>query len=424
MLYNILDYGAVGDGIFDNTDIIQNLIDSTEKCGGTILIPSGTFVMGAIRLRDNISLYLENGAVIKAHPDHNKYPQIGSDLIKDYVRKTRQSVIFASNCQNIAIKGDGIIDGGGEAWWDSGEPDTKRPRTIQFINCRNIKIEGIKIVNSPCWTINPICCEDIRISNVTIENPYHSPNTDGINPESCSHVKISGCTIDVGDDCIAIKSGLETDVLQKRHTCKNILVDHCIFKHGHGGVVIGSETSGGVRNITVSNCIFENTDRAIRVKTRRKRGGVIENFVISNLVVDHAIAGITFNEYYNWGAPEDDIVFSAHKLPVSDNTPVIRNISISNVVMRNIIGAGMYFWGLPEMPIKIINIENLYIETLGSEEGVHSIHANHIDKSFGEGIFIKNVEKLTIRNCSMDTKGENIIAENAIDVVIEKNGQK
>lgn len=116
MLYNILDYGAVGNGLFDNTDVIQNLINSTEKCGGIILIPSGIFVTGPIRLRDNILLYLENGAVIKAHPNHNKYPQIGSDLIKDYVRKTRQSVIFASNCKNIAIKGDGIIDGSGEAW--------------------------------------------------------------------------------------------------------------------------------------------------------------------------------------------------------------------------------------------------------------------------------------------------------------------
>lgn len=179
------------------------------------------------------------------------------------------------NCKNVSIVGRGVIDGRGQIWWKNPENE-HRPRVIQTILCDDVVIDGITIINSPMWTIHPMCCNNVRVSNVTINNPVDSPNTDGINPESCSGVHITNCTIDVGDDCLTLKSGTETDYFQKQYPCENIVVSNCVMRNGHGGVVIGSEMSGGVKNITISNCIFDGTDRGIRIKTRRKRGGMLK----------------------------------------------------------------------------------------------------------------------------------------------------
>ncbi len=420
---NILEFGAIGDGVVDNTDVLQKALDRLKDNGGELRVPSGVYVTGSLRLYSNTTLYLEAGATLAASGDRDKFPVITEEMVPGFVRGTRQGILFALDAENIAIRGEGTIDGRGYNWWRKGENDEKRPRTIQFINVKRVTIEGINIVNSPCWTVHPIHCDNVTIHNISITNPYDSPNTDGINPESCRNVKISNCCIDVGDDCVTIKSGLERDLFQKQYPCENITVTNCTFIHGHGGIVIGSEMSGGVRNMTVTNCIFHSTERGIRIKTRRKRGGFVEDIMINNVIMDNVIAGITMNMYYKCGASAgDNELFDYNPRSVADDTPRISGISISNVIMKNVRAAGIYFLGLPEMPIENVKIVNADICVSGCDEGEDSVAVHNIKKSYGDGIVLRNVKNVAISGCSLSAREEEFIFENAENTSInEKN---
>lgn len=423
MFINVTEHNVRPDGTADHTSAIQALLDQLQPAGGTLYFPSGEYRTGSLEIRSNTTIELEAGAVLLASGCHAQFPVVGTERIEGYTRGTRQGLLFALNGENITVKGEGTIDGRGYYWWNTGMSDEERPRSIQFISCSNVKIEGITIINSPCWSIHPICCNNVYINGVTVKNPYDSPNTDGINPESCSNVRISNCCVDVGDDCITLKSGLEKDLFQKRRPCENIVITNCTFVHGHGGIVIGSEMSGNVQNVTVTNCIFRNTDRGIRIKTRRKRGGRVEDVIISNVIMDGVIAGITMNAYYCCGAePGDETLFSRLPQPVEPSTPVMRNFIISNIIMKNVKAAGIYLFGLPEMPIDNVKITNADISVAGSEEGAHSVSAYGIDKSYGDGIFLKNVKNTVINDCSVNCKKARYITEHVENTFI--NGKK
>ena len=424
MRVDISKKNILGDGVTDYTIALQNIIDMlSQNGGGELYFPAGRYLTGSLYIKSNITINLGSGAVLAASGNYELYPVITQNDVSGFTRGTHRGILYAADEKNITIKGEGIIDGCGDNWWESGKTDTQRPRTIQFINCSRIRIEGISIINSPCWTINPICCTDVAICGISIKNPYKSPNTDGINPESCKNVRISDCCVDVGDDCITIKSGLETDILQKQYPCENITVTNCTLIHGHGGVVIGSEMSGGVRNVTISNCVFQNTDRGIRIKTRRKRGGQVENILVSNLVMDSVMAGITMNAYYHCGASEDDMeLFSLNALPITDTTPQMRDMLFSNIIMKNVRAAGIYILGLPEMPVKNIRMTNLDITVSGCTEGGHAVAAYHIEKSFGDGIVIDNGDGICIDNCTVSAVKNKLIVKDIKNVTV--NGKR
>jgi polygalacturonase len=274
-VFNIIDYGAEPGGDALCTQAFTAAIEACrETGGGTIFVPSGEFLTGAIHLESNMTLFVDAGARVIFSQDPADYPIIDSRW-EGLNRRTYSPQIYAYGQQNIAIAGQGIIDGRGEMWWElhrKQKLEYPRPRLISFERCSNISISGITVLNSPSWTINPIRCENVTIHQVTIKNPADSPNTDGINPDSCQNVHIANCHIDVGDDCIAIKSGKEGCL--PKAPCENITITNCTMVHGHGGVVIGSEMSGGVRNVVISNCVFEGTDRGIRIKSRRESGGL------------------------------------------------------------------------------------------------------------------------------------------------------
>lgn len=420
---NVLDLGVKNDGQTDNTVLLQEALDNLKPTGGMLYFPAGTYLTASLQLYSNTTIYLESGAILSAISDIEKYPVIGEDLIPGYVRGTRRSILFALNAEHITVKGEGTIDGNGSYWWASSLSDEERPRTIQFINSTHITIDGIHIVNSPCWTVHPIHCNNVTIHNISIHNPYRSPNTDGINPESCSNVKISDCYIDVGDDCITIKSGLERDIFPKEYPCENIVVTNCTFVHGHGGIVIGSEMSGGVRNVVVTNCIFRDTQRGIRIKTRRKRGGYVEDMLVNNVIMDNVIAGITMNEYYNCSPdPNDTGVFSYEKCEILSSTPYIKNITISNVRMKNVLAAGIYFLGLPELPISKVKILGVDIHVVGHEDGCYCVMGEGVALSYGDGIYLKNVENVTISDCTLDVKEQEFIFDNVTQTYI--NGKQ
>ena len=263
-----------------------------------------------------------------------------------------------------------------------------RPPFIQFMNCKNVLIEGITICNSPFWTVNPEFCENVTVRGVTINNPI-SPNTDGINPESCKYVHISDCHISVGDDCITIKSGKDRAGRKMAVPAENYTITNCTMLSGHGGVVIGSEMSGGVRKIAISNCIFDGTDRGIRIKTARGRGGIVEDIRVDNIIMKNIREqAIVLDMQYA----------KTKEKPVSERTPRFRNIHLSNIT-ADANQAG-YLNGLAEMPIENVTFSNINIDAKTGfvirDVNKISFHQVQINASTGPAINAKNVKQLNI----------------------------
>ena len=399
-IYNINDYGAVADGKTLNSDVFAAVIrECSQAGGGTIYIPAGIFLTGPIQLTSNITIYLEAGARVKFVQNIEHYNVI-IDRWEGLEQEVYAPMINGQGLENITIIGRGILDGQGEYWWNlfnKKELKYHRPRFIGFLNCNNVLIEGIKLINSPSWTINPINCRNVVVNKVTIENPAISPNTDGINPSSCKNVHISDCHIDVGDDCIAIKSG--TEQCNNLIPCENITISNCTIVHGHGGVVIGSEMSGDIRNVVISNCVFEGTDRGIRIKSRRGRGGVVEDIRVNNIVMKRVICPFIINLYYYCGeGGKDKIVWDKNEYPVNEGTPVIRRIHFSNITARGIIATAAFIYGLPEMPVEDITFDNVSVNL--AEDSAFAIPAmiSHLKPINHQGFYCNNFRNIKFNN--------------------------
>lgn len=391
---NIMDVGGKGDGKTSNTLAIKNAIEKLSKQGGgTLLFPAGTYLTGPIVLKSNITIELEAGATLLFSDNFAEYTPFVEMRYEGVVMKSFCPFFYAYEQENITIKGEGKIDGNGKKWWYATftiegyhkddafkkeietyqsmwvkenpgfsieeQSDWKRtlnkqffrPPFIQPYKCKNVTIEGITIVNSPFWTINPEFCENVSVRGVTINNP-DAPNTDGINPSSCKNIHISDCHITVGDDCITLKSGRDLQGRQYATPCENITITNCTMLAGHGGVVIGSEMSGDVRKVAISNCVFDGTDRGIRIKATRGRGGIVEEIRVSNIVMKNIVKeAITINLFYS-NVPQE---------PVSERTPIFRNIHISNLTGSEV-NTACTVLGIEESPIHNISFSNINID--------------------------------------------------------------
>ena len=377
---DMLKSGAKADGKTLNTTLINHTVDRLSQAGGgTLFFPAGTYLTGAIRLKSNITLELEAGATLLFSDNFDDYLPFMEVRHEGVMMKSFSPLISAMDAENITIKGEGTLDGQGKAWWTEffriyvdlekngmrelnkyqplweRENDVEalyaetnedwhgtlkrrffRPPFIQPVRCRRVRIEGVKIINSPFWTVNPEFCDNVVVTGVTIHN-VPSPNTDGINPESCRNVHISDCHISVGDDCITLKSGRDAQARRLGVPCENITITTCTMLSGHGGVVIGSEMSGSVRKVTISNCVFDGTDRGIRIKSTRGRGGVVEDIRVSNVVMSNIKQeAVVLNLKYSKMPAE----------PKSERTPIFRNVHISGMTVTNV-----------KTPIKIVGLE-------------------------------------------------------------------
>lgn len=393
-VYNMQTLGADVTGKKACTELINSIIKkAAAEGGGTIYFPAGTYLTGSIRLQSNITLDIESGAVLLFSDRFDDYLPFVKVRWEGVFMNSLSPLICADKVENITIKGRGKIDGQGLKWWAESRriideikaegktsstnvlqqkwldanKDIKvspyyektlerkffRPPFIQFMECKNIHIEDITIVNSPFWTINPIGCDDIVIDGITINNPSKNPkghNTDGINPESCRNVRIANCFISVGDDCITIKSGRDEDGRKYGRPCENLTITNCVMLAGHGGVVIGSEMSGGVKKVAISNCVFDGTDAGIRLKSSRGRGGVVEEIRVSNIVMKNIQRNaFIFDLFYDKDSNEE---------PVSERTPAFRNVHISNVTGSDVKKVG-YITGINEMPVSEISFSNI-----------------------------------------------------------------
>ena len=278
----------------------------------------------------------------------------------------------------------------------------------------------MKLINSPSWTINPICSENVTIDNITVKNPWDSPTTDAMDLDSSKNIHVSNCYLDVGDDCIVIKSGTEEGM--KRVPCENITITNCTMIHGHGGVVIGSEMSGGVRNVVISNCVFEGTDRGIRIKSRRGRGGVVEDIRVDNIIMKGVISPIIMHMYYFCGpGGKDEYTWNKAAYPVNSQTPIFRRIHISNVTAREVTAAAGYLYGLREMPIEDITFDNMDIHMADNSLPAMPAMMDGVEPMKQKGFYCNNVKDIYFNNVTViNHEGSAFTVENGENVEFTK----
>jgi polygalacturonase len=477
--FNIIKFGAKSDGIRLNTKAINDaIVACNKKGGGVVLVPAGLWLTGPIELKSNVNLHLAKNALIQTTDDFSQFKLVASNW-EGQPQMRNESPVWATNATNIAITGFGIIDGNGDAWrmvkkdkltetqwkqkissggilsddkktWyptekslygsklkNPGEitssktaafydsvKDFLRPNLLVLTKCKKILLEGVTFQNSPAWCLHPLMSEDITVRNVYAKNPWYAQNGDGIDLESCKNVLIENSTFDVGDDGICIKSGRDKWGRERAMPTENVIVRNNTVYHAHGGFVIGSEMSGGAKNIWVDNCTFIGTDIGLRFKTTRGRGGVVENIYINNIAMkDISAEALLFDMYYE---AKDPVVLVGEKReppkvetrPVTDETPIFRNIYVKNVVCNGASKA-IFVRGLPEMNVQNIFLENM---TLQAKEG--------LDMTEGSGISLKNIALLTknvdpvmnihnSKNITLD-----LITFNKAEVMLNVSGEK
>lgn len=436
---NVKKFGAKGNGESDDTLSIQTAIMSCPK-NSTVYIPEGVYSVKSILLKDNITIELDKNAIIKGTKIRENL-----SILPGFIETTDEkdeyylgswegnpldsytSIITGINVQNVKFVGEGTIDGnaGKEDWWFDAKKKRGawRPRTISLINCENIVFEGIKITNSPCWTVHPFYSKHLKFINMEIYNPDDSPNTDGIDPESCENIEIVGTKISVGDDCIAIKSSKIYLGKKLKKPTTNMSVRNCYMERGHGAVVIGSEIAGGVNNIKIEKCVFFNTDKGLRIKTRRGRGkdSILSEISCENIEMNEVKAPFVINSFYFCDPDgKSNYVGSKEFIPVDERTPSIGNVYFKNIKCENAHISAAFICGLPEKKIENLLVENVYISF--SEEALADYPAMMLncEKVKKQGFYVENVKKLTIKNLTVkDFIGEKIIKNNIEEANID-----
>ncbi|MCF2494730.1 glycoside hydrolase family 28 protein [Dyadobacter chenhuakuii] len=469
----ITAYGATPDGHTLNTEAIHKAIDAVnKKGGGVVLVPAGLWMTGPIVMKSNINLHLSENATLLFTPDKTQYA-LTEGFYEGKSAARNQSPISGIDLENVAITGKGIVDGNGDVWravhksqlteshWkekvasggvlkDDGKTwypsqqfkdastgnksmlltagkkpadfadmkDFLRPNLVVFNNCKKVLLEGVTFQNSAAWCIHPLMCEDLTIRNVRVKNPEYAHNGDGMDIESCKNFLIEGCTLDVGDDAICIKSGKDEEGRKRGMPTENGLIRNNIVYNGHGGFVVGSEMSGGARNIFVQNCTFMGTDKGLRFKSVRGRGGVVEKIYAKDIYMkDIAQEAVFFDLFYFVKFATDGA--RDMREVVNEGTPVFRDMHFENIVCN---GAtkGVFIRGLAEMPVRNIVMENMVLK---AEKG--------IELTDGDQIRFKNVKLITehtkpvifIEN-GTQIRFDEISYNDKSDVLISVNGER
>lgn len=393
-------FGGKGDGAFDNTSVFKTALDKLKSSGGgKLVVEEGVWRVGAIDLFSDTELHIQKGAVLSFIEDAMIYEPVYTrwEGVDCYAM---HSLIRAEGQTNVSITGEGIIEGNGSYWWNlrnekraKGQKEPKeeyekrlaslnpgfeaqpgggggrenqflRPCLVEFSKCSDVTIEGVTFRNSPFWTIHPLYSSWVRLRNVTIENPADAPNTDGIDIDSCTNVVIEGCTVSVGDDGICLKSGSGESGIKAAKPTENVLVKNCTVKNAHGGIVIGSETAAGIRHVLAENSFFPQTDRGIRIKSRRGRGGEIFDIQLRNLEMSDNLCPIAINMFYKCGITDvNSPLFSLDAQPITEETPYIHDVTIDGVKAVRCKASAGFIAGLKERAIDNLVIRNCAFST-------------------------------------------------------------
>jgi len=456
----ITDFGAVNGGVVLNTKAFADAINAvSEKGGGKVLIPSGVWLTGPILLKSRLELCAEEGAIIIFSDNKDLYPLVETNF-EGLSTWRCLSPIYGKGLEDIAFTGKGVWDGSGDAWrfvkknkvneeqWkklvasggivsEDGEEwypseqfrngmkgadqnirldlktkeefqairDFLRPVMLSIQNSKRVLIDGPTFQNSPAWCLHPFMIEDLIVRNTTVRNPWYSQNGDGIDVESCKNVLVENCSFDVGDDAICIKSGKDKDGRERGVACENLVIRKNIVYHGHGGVTVGSEMSGGVKNMHVSDCIFIGTDVGLRFKSNRGRGGVVESIFISGVQMkDIPTFAISFNLYYGGRSAsemleEEGVEIFAQPQPVSEETPQFKDIKISDITVSGA-GQAVQLQGLPEMNLENVSLSDMKLAT---NKGITIVDASgvkldniHLTTTDGKALEIVNAKNVNI----------------------------
>ncbi len=393
--------GAAGNGSSLDGPSIQAAIDEVAAAGGgTVLLPPGGYLSGSLFLRDRVCLRLEPGAVLLGSRDFRDYPLVESRW-EGRTRTVHAALVHASGARDVSVTGRGSIDGRGESWWAAfreGRLEHPRPRLVAVEDCERVLLEGFSAVDSPSWTIHPSRSSDVVVRGLSIRNPPDSPNTDGINPDSCRAVRITDCFVSVGDDCITIKAGTEDELGSLVRPCEDIVVSNCVLERGHGGIVIGSEMSGGVRDVAVSNCVLKGTDRGLRIKTRRGRGGSVERVRVSNLVMADVLCPLAINMRYGCGAWGDEAVADLGARERDGLTPAVRDIALSGIHAEGARIAAAWVDGLPESPVEGLSLSDVSIRMGGDDPPAPPEMAEFVQPRSRAGFIARNASNLRLVN--------------------------
>ena len=378
-VYNIRDYGAKsGDTTFLNTEAIRNAIEACHNAGGgKVIVPAGVWLTGPVHLKSNVNLHLEEGSELMFSQRYDDYLPVvliqrGGSFCYNY-----SPLVYARDCENIAVTGTGVLNGRGQVWWPwtkrqpgmtqlfqmskAGVPIEERvfgteeagvrPPFIQFLECKNVLLQGVTVKDGPSWNVHPVFCENLIIRDIKIMSP-HGPNNDGINPDGCKNVLIEDCFIDAGDDAITLKAGRDEEAWKFARPLENVVIRRCTTKWGHGGFVIGSEMSAGVKNILVEDCHFDGTSRGLRFKSQAGRGGIVENVWARNITMENIRnEAIRFNLLYYSKPVEGTLI----------NPPTFRNIHIENITCESA-RVAIELTGLPGNYLRELYFKNVHIK--------------------------------------------------------------
>jgi len=484
---NIVDFGAVPNTEQLCTKAINDAIaKSSESGGGVVVIPSGIWTTGPIKMKSNVNLHTKNGAFISFTSDIKQYKLIESYFEGNKVIRC-ESPIMGVDLENIAITGEGIFDGNGSAWrpvkigkmtdgqWEelvkSGgvlskngkvwypskgayigneekdklpkiatvenmEPykEALRPVMVSLVNCKKLLLDGVTFQNSPAWNVNPLMCEHVTLRNLTIRNPWYSQNGDGLDLESCRIGTVTNCRFDVGDDAICIKSGKDKEGRERGKPTELFVITDCVVYHAHGGFVIGSEMSGGVKNIFVKNLMFNGTDCGLRFKSVRGRGGAVENIWMEDIKMNNIPTdAINFNLYYFGKAVDEDPQtgeMTVEKMPVTEETPSFKNMYFKNIYVNGAKQA-LKIMGIPEMPVANLQFKNMIIR---AETGIQINYGSKIDfenidlKLDKPGIAVSFSNSQNINVTGFKSTGENQLfwvgGASTKEISLKTNGQK
>jgi polygalacturonase len=459
--FNIKAFGALADGRTLNTASINKaLATCSSQGGGVVLVPGGLWLTGPLELKSNVNLHLDRAAVLQFTADFDQYPLVLGSF-EGLPAYRNQAPLSGTDLDNVAITGQGIVDGNGDAWrmvgrdrltdnewkkklasgglvsedgtmWYPSEKtklgsktpgagtlapgktaqdyaaikDYLRPNLLVLTNCRKVLLEGITFQNSPAWCLHPLLCQHLTVRNVLVRNPDYAQNGDGLDVESCRNVLVEGATFDVGDDGICLKSGKDAEGRKRGVPTENVIVRRNVVYHSHGGFVIGSEMSGGARNIFVEDCSFIGSDNGLRFKTARGRGGIVENVFVRNIAMKDIVHdAILFDMYYFTKPPaklQDGQAAAPEPVPaVTEATPQFRNFTISHVVCDGADRA-VFLRGLPEMPVRQIKFDDLMIR---ATKGLELIEA--------QGLLLSNLTLQTLASAPI------VSAENSRDLRFE-----
>lgn len=432
---NVRDFGAKGDGVTDDTNAIQSAINVCPA-EGRVLVPEGTYLIRPLVLKSDLILNLAKGATLLADPEEAHYPLLPGEPV-DVVTGENiqvnswegtpalgcQSILSAYHAHNITVVGQGVIDGNAsfDTWWKDVKSRTiARPKLVFLNHCEDVEFHGILGRNSPAWHFHPFFCENVGFYDIAVEAPPDSHNTDGTDPESCYIVEYIGVRFSVGDDAIAIKSGKMYMGMKYKTPANHHIIRNCLMERAHGALTLGSEISGGIKDLRVSQCLFSHTDRGLRIKTRRGRGEqcVVDGVKFSNIQMDNVMCPIVINMYYFCDPDgKTEYVWTKEALPVDERTPHMGSFTFRDMTCTDCEWAAAYCYGLPEMPIDSVTIENVSFTFKPDAQAGRPAMMSYIEDTCKLGLYFNCVNKVTLKNVTMEGQtGDKVVTENVKEV--------